>query len=173
MQWYHAVIGIMAALSLIASQPVPRAMRWVLLIAACYAIPVLYMHAEKPTGIWFPMPSAVSFLCDAVLVLAIHKGHKERWEFALLILYMVSATCGLIQTFGTLVGVPSPLPVYLYGGILEAVNAVAFALIGGIGMVEMLGHVGSHFTGRHGGNLARVVHVARSPTPAPKRRWKW
>lgn len=172
LSWYHFALAALALLALVLSGRTPRGWIWVAGISASYVLSIIYVRLERPDEIWTPPPSAVTFLCDAMLAFFVHALHRERWEWwGLFVPFSTSAMVSFIQTLGGLAGVPPPLPVDAYSSILEAITAAALLIIGGIGAVDWA----------HGLDLARpdgrpaaaAAFAARAPTRASKARWHW
>lgn len=172
--WYHVGLSIMAVAALLCTSKTPRGWKWIAGISASYVISVFYVQVPKPDHMWFPLPPAITFLCDATLAAYIHKVHRERWEFwGLFVPFGVSAMISFLQNLSLLVGYPPPLPVVVYGGLLEAINAACLLLIGGIGIADIIASGRLASPHNHGSHLAKVAHVARSKTTASKARWDW
>jgi hypothetical protein len=153
----------------------PRAPLWVLLLASSYVISVLYLQFAPKGGLW-PPSQLVGLLLDGAVLLAIREYHKEQWEFfglGTLLAFMVTADT--VQLFGALTGFPPPFSKDNFGIILECLNYLALALIGGIGLMDLvraddhrhnLGHVRPDLLHR----ASSHAH-ARSHNPKTLRKW--
>jgi len=172
-QWFHISLALLACFALVLTSKTPRGWMWVAALAASYVVSVVYAQAPKPVGMWSPLPPSITFLCDSVLALFIHRVHKQRWEWmGLFVPAVLMSLLSFIQTIALLTGSPPPLSTLMYGSLLEAINAICLLLIGGIGAVDLIdGRL--HSPRFHGSNLASIAHTARARTTASKDRWHW
>lgn len=172
--WYHLVLAIMACLALAATTRTPRAWMWIAGLSASYVVSVLYTQVPKPAGVWMPPPAAIGFLCDAALAGFIHKNRQDPWEFWCVYAPVVamSALC-FFQTYALLSHQFPALPGFVFGGVLEIINAVCLALIGGKGLQELVGHGRRDLAGDHGLHPIAIDDAYRAKTKASKARWHW
>lgn len=174
MSFYHWAQLAAFVLAAFIAWKTPRAPLWVVLLAASYVISVLYVHLA-PKGAFWPPSQLVGLLLDGAVLLAIREYHKEQWEFyglGTLLAFMVTAD--IVQLFGALTGFPPPFSRNNFGILLECLNYMALALIGGIGLMDWvraddrdtMGHVRSDLLHRAG-----LYAHARTENPKTLRKW--
>lgn len=175
MQFYHLAQLAAFAIAAFLAWKTPRAPLWVLLLALSYVISVLYLHFAPKGGLW-PPSQFVGLLLDGAVLIAIREYHKEQWEWNLLgttIAFMVTAD--IIQLFGALTGYPPPFSRNNFGVVLEVLNYIALALIGGIGFMDWVRSDDSrdHMASSRFDLLHRASSHAHQRTHNPKtlRRW--
>lgn len=189
MEWYHFVMAGVAILAALAARKTPRAVIWVVSLAASFIVSVGYLrgyqaleannllafYTDDPSQIvplmrdWLP-PSIVAAACDAVVCVLIYFFGRERWETHWL--YGISLAMmgtNMLYASGLIIGFP-PIPDRgTLGIILEIMNLAALALIGGTGILDRVQHVG----GGIGGLMGRVLRLSRSYLRAPAKRSLW
>lgn len=147
MSWFH--IAMVAAFILVAgvSRKSRHAWIWAVVLLADYLLCEAYLAIPKPTSIgvlwdgsvfvgpWAPQALFVAvvdiLVCGAILVFA-----REAWERILFAVMMVALATDLVQATAALRGFPALLSSDSYGIILELVNYLALAVIGGRGLLE-------------------------------------
>lgn len=189
MEWYHYGMAAVAILAALAARKTPRAVIWVVSLAASFIVSVGYLrgyqaleannllafYTDDPSQIvplmrdWLP-PSIVAAACDAVVCVLIYFFGRERWETHWL--YGISLAMmgtNMLYASGLIIGFP-PIPDRgTLGIILEIMNLAALALIGGTGILDRVQHVG----GGIGGLVGRVLRLSRSYLRAPAKRSLW
>jgi hypothetical protein len=187
MEWYHYVMAGAALLAALAARKTPRAVIWVVSLAASFIVSVGYLRGYQAIEVsnlsaaytdgklvpllrdWLP-PSIVAAACDAVVCVLIWFFGRERWETVWL--YGISLAMmgtNLLYASGLIIGFP-PIPDRgTLGSILEAMNLAALLLIGGTGILDRVQNVGSGI----GGLVGRVLHLSRSYLRAPAKRSLW
>jgi len=174
LNWYH--IAQLAAFAIAAgiAWKTPRAPLWVLLLASSYVISVLYLHLA-PVGRFWPPSQFVGLLLDGAVLLAIREYHKESWEWhglGTVLAFMVTAD--VLQLFGALTGFPPPLSKNNFGVVLEALNYMALALIGGIGLIDWVRADDRHSVASSWVDLLHRTSIhAHQRTDNPKTLRKW
>lgn len=136
MQWYHYALAILATVSLWSSWRVSKAALYIALLAMSYVLSVLYWHF-KPDNPYFPHGSIIGFMLDAIVFVIVRQIHDDKWEFwGVVIPVSIMAFIGFYQVVGSsIIGAPV-LRSLDYSVMLEALNAAALLIIGGVGLVE-------------------------------------
>lgn len=187
MQWYHAVIILLAVFAYGAAHgekqaDTKRFRLWVMLIAGAYVVSVAYAHAVVFAWFWTPPVVAIAFMADAVAYKIIDETHEKAVEKNGPRLAMaVSASANALQLTALLFGFPPALPMWLHGSLLELLTALAFLWIGGHGILMRVRRGGNHgfdFLGRRGGYLASVAvslcekGERKTNVSQPLRKWR-
>lgn len=173
MHWYHAALGGMALTALLLSWNVPRCGKWIFLLSASYVASVLY-HRLAPYNDVLPYGAVVAFFCDAILFLLIRQLHVEKWEYWTLgMIALGMALFNLVQIIGFTFGFPPVLSNTDYSSILEVANAAYLAIIGGVGLSDLVGRYEGHFLGNRSNGgvrsaLSSAVSAARKKSSVRK-----
>lgn len=109
-----------------------RALSWLGAGAMIYIVSVAYWR----TGM--PYAPFIAGLCDAAVCLLIYLFGRLKWETALWGLFWVSSAVNMYYT-GVEMGIFPSLSHNAYSVILETINWIALAWIGGNGALQMLG----------------------------------
>lgn len=144
MSIYHLSLLLTAIVVGVVSYKVPRALFYIGLLAGSFIVSVAYLYwAPKGyigTGLdtWMPPASLVAGVCDMLVCLGIWVVAKRRWEMVLYALMLVSVSTNGLYASGELLGYP-PIPSRdIYALILEVINYLALALIGGVGILNRI-----------------------------------
>lgn len=124
------LVGLMLALAISIGNR--RAWGWLFAAAASYAVSTLYWRSG------LPYPSFIAGLCDAAICLAVYFFARLKWEMWVWRLFQVSVGVNIIYLAGSLNVIPS-LSHNDYSVILEIINWLALAFIGGTGFVQLIG----------------------------------
>lgn len=160
MQSYHYLMAGAALLAGVAAFRRPRALLWIAILAASYAVSVRYLlnyeaieagnvltvYSGEGEGYvalareWLP-PSIVAAMCDITAAAVIRFFGQERWEVKWLAgAVFVMAALNIVYSSGVIFGFP-PIPEqWVLGVVLEAINIMALLLIvtGGTGIVDWI-----------------------------------
>ncbi len=139
MSWYHLALLVAAGVAWFAARKTPRAGLWVVTLASSFVISVSYLYMYKPGWpfVWWPPHAGIATLCDAGVVALIFRFGMERWEaVGLRTIMMASVTVNLVQTSAYTLGFPPMMEAKTYAILLEAINYLALALIGGVGILD-------------------------------------
>ena len=173
MSWYH--VAQLAAFVIAAgiAWHTPRGALWAGLLGVSYVVSVLYVHLS-PGGFYWPPSQLVGLLLDGAVLIAIREFHKEQWEWygiGTILGFMVTAD--VIQLLTVLTGFPPPFSKENFGIILECLNFLALAVIGGVGLMDRLQTDGNSLAdhGRH--FLHRASAYAQSEQENYKSLRKW
>ena len=150
-------------LALIAVRGQKRPTGWLLAIAAAYVASTLYWRSGAPYGAF------VGGMCDMLISLAAYLWGKERWETKWVRwLFLFSATINLYHLAGLYGITPASLPHNAYAAMLEAVNWLALAFIGGVGLLQPVGGSNASATpGGFRGSLRAIAVALHRPRAEP------
>lgn len=157
---YSLTLAIMAVIALTLAWDVPRARLWIAIIAWSFFIS---SGAWDALGHEVPRFHAfITLLCDCVVCLTVYHAARERWEIWLYRLFLVSVFSSVIRLAGW---IDTNI---LYASLLEIINALAFIMISGVGLLDRIARHGTsspfRYRVRRGGH-ARIS--ARAPRKAP------
>lgn len=173
MSWYHvAQLSAFFLAAGIAWNP-PRAPLWVLLLGASYVISVLYVHLS-PGGAYWPPSQLVGLLLDGAVLIAIREFHKEQWEWCglgAILGFMVTAD--VIQLLAVLTGFRPPFSKENFGILLECLNYLALAVIGGVGLMDRIKTDGNSMADHRSHFLHRASAHAQSEQDSYTSLRKW
>jgi hypothetical protein len=136
---YHVLLLIAVGLAGYAARKTPRAWLWIAALAISFVVSVAYLYQAKPgwPGVWWPPHAGIATLCDAAIVVLIFRFGVDRWErVGLRTIMMVSVTINLVQTSAYTLGFPPMMPADTYAILLEVINYLALAMIGGVGILD-------------------------------------
>lgn len=135
---YHMALFIAAVITGLVSCKTPRAILWILMLAASFTASVSFAFFVRSNDLGFPH-TGVTMLCDIVVFLSIREFGKERWETRLLApLVSFSAAVSLIYTTLTIFPIYGTPPQLLYAITLEVINYIALLIIGGVGLLNLI-----------------------------------
>lgn len=174
MYWYNWAQLTAFAIVIAIAWKTPRASLWAAALAASYVLSVAYIRVAPATGSW-PPSQLVGLLLDGAVLVLIREHHREKWEYyGLCTIMSFMVTADIVQLFGVLTGFPPPLTQVNFGVILEALNYMALALIGGIGLMDLVPRNDRYSVAHHRFSLLhrtrRYAH-ARTHEPQPLRKW--
>lgn len=144
-----------------------RAWGWLAAIATSYAISAIWWR------VGLPGPAFIGGALDALICLGIYFWGRLRWEMVVWRLFQLSVLVNLITLAGDY-GYILALPHGVHSTILEAINWLALAWIGGTGAVQNVG--AAHATGsrfmRHLLGFVASLHRERTQPPFTQCRGK-
>lgn len=117
MSWVDKIYLAVAAGALLSSARNPRGALWVLFLTASFFVSGAFWRATGAGELF-------TFLCDTGVALAMYAFGRYRWEAYLLIIQTCMVITSLLYTAFPELGLET------YQIALEALNAVAFFLIG-------------------------------------------
>lgn len=121
------VVGIAAV-----SIKVPRALGWLAAMTVSYFVSSIYWRHGAGSG------ELVAGLCDAAVVTAIVVWARYRWEMWVSLVYLTSLLVNIVYLASNLAG-GSAIPHDAYSITLEALNAAALFIIGGVAAFQISG----------------------------------
>lgn len=142
------LVGLVVAL--VASYGHKRAWGWLLAVGLSYAVSTLYWRSGMA------YPSFIAGLCDALICLGVYFFGRQKWEMWVWRLFQVSVGINLLYLAGNLRVIP-PIAHNDYSVILETINWIALAFIGGTGLVQT---IGAHDARATGGLVGRIRRIA-------------
>jgi hypothetical protein len=173
MAWYHVAQISAFVIAGVIAYKTPRASLWAACLGASYIMSVLYLKLAPTGGVW-PPSQLVGLLLDGAVLLIIREFSEDDWESrGLVVILAFMVTADVIQLFGVLTGMPTPFSRENYGIILEVLNYLALALIGGVGLLDMVSRDGRDMARNSVDLLHRSRHYAHSKSHQPQtlRRW--
>jgi len=173
MYWYNWAQLTAFAIVMAMAWKTPRASLWVAALAASYVLSVAYLKLA-PVGSTWPPSQLVGLLLDGAVLVLIREHHREKWEYYGLCTTMgFMVTADIVQLFGVLTGFPPPLTQVNFGVVLEALNYLALAMIGGVGFMDLVSGNDSSVVNHRGSVLSRTLRHAHARThePQPLRKW--
>lgn len=109
-----------------------RAWGWLLAIACSYVVSTIYWRSGMPYGAF------IAGMCDATVCLGLYHFARVKWELWVWRLFQFSVAVNLIYSAMT-IGVIASRFHNEYSVILETVNWIALAFIGGSGAMPPIG----------------------------------
>lgn len=157
---YSITLGLMAVLAVMMAWNVPRARLWIATIAWSFAVSSMTWDV---VGHELPRFHAfITMLCDCVVCLTVYHAAKEKWEIWLYRLFLISVFSSVIRLAGWLD------TNILYASPLEIINALAFIMIGGVGLLDRIARHGPSRAFRHWFRHSGFPRLAlRAPRKAP------
>lgn len=173
MSWYHVAQLASFVIAAVIAWNTPRAPMWVGLLAMSYVISVLYVHLS-PGGAYWPPSQLVGLLLDGVVLIAIREFHKEQWEwYGLGTILGFIVTADVIQLLAVLTGFPPPFSKENFGILLECLNYLALAVIGGVGLMDRIRTDGNSMADHRSHFLHRSSAYAHSEEKTNQSLRKW
>lgn len=161
MNEFQAALLLGALVTAALAYRVPRAVLWIGVGAACFAITTAWARYG------LPYPPAFTAACDAAVCLLIYFFGKRRWEMRLWNLFQCSVMVSILYLAG-IIG-----PKWAYVAALELVNWLALLLIAGTAITARAGENGNAFSLRplHRFSVAhRALYAKRKDPPFTARR---
>lgn len=157
---YEFWLAAGCVLTAIWARALPRALLWLAVIAASFAVSSVYWRTS------LPYPVVFAGVCDAITWLAIYAGAKRKWEMRLgnivQAMLLINIVYGALPVYGVQVSA------FAYGVLLDVCNWAALFLIGGTASMQMAGAYGTAFDRRSAGFLHRLgaaLHAERKEPP--------
>ncbi len=132
MSIYQASLLAGAAVAALAAWGNWRAIAWLAALQVSIAVSVAYWKTGLPYG------ELIAGLCDAAVCLAIYFFGRFNWELFVWRLAQAMVLVNLVFLSGN-VGIFTLTPHDIYASILEAINWIAIAFIGGMAITNRLG----------------------------------
>lgn len=127
MSIFETILLLVAAavllLSLAASNY--RGAGWVVAISIDLVVSTAYWRADLPYA------DAFTAVCDFSVCAAIYCFGRYRWELQTFLLYQLSMLVSIVD-FGAAIWAPGWIDHDSYSSVLEAINYIAFILVGGV-----------------------------------------
>lgn len=139
MSEFQLALLIGAIVAAIISSNLPRAWLWIMCAAFSFIASTAYYRLGYP---YYPI---ATLIFDGCVCLAIYSRCSERWEEILFRLFQASTLVSLIYAYLLFFSQTPEQNHTLYVALLEIINWLALALVGGVGIADrMRANEGSH-----------------------------
>lgn len=132
MSIYQATLAVGAIIAALIAWGNWRAIAWLAVLQVSIAVSVAYWKSGLPYG------ELVAGLCDALVCLGIYFFGRFRWEMWIWRLAQAMVLVNIVYLLGN-VGIFTLTPHDVYSTILEIINWIAIASIGGSAILNRLG----------------------------------